>query len=170
MTTAKKSQSTAEAMPPSRIEFRSAYSPRLRVALSFPAQGRTKQSFKAECDINTIMARYLKTGMIDFVNKHAPQYHDVTGLDYQEALLVVAQSQTLFNELPSHIRLEFDNNPAEFLDFVNDPANAPEMAAMGLLTPEAARRYAPAPAAPSTPPVVAPEAIPDASAPPPAKA
>lgn len=149
MTNTKKTQPLPEN---SGCPFRSAYSPRVRVAISFPAQGRTKQSFKTECDINTIMSRYLKTGMVDFVNKHSPQYHDVTGVDYQEALQVVAESQSLFNDLPAQLRGQFKNDPALFLDFVSDPTNRPEMARMGLLRPEVARTILAAP----TPPKPAP--------------
>lgn len=138
----KKNETTTTAMEPGfSCPFRSAYSPRVRVALSFAPQGRTKQSFKAECDINNLMSRYLKTGVLDFVNKHAPQYQDVTGLDYQEAMDIVAHGNSMFNELPSKLRAEFDNDPALFLDFVSDPENAPEMAEMGLLTPEATLRH-----------------------------
>lgn len=131
----KKSQDTLPAA--GECPFRSAYSARLRVALTFPAQGRTKQSFKEECDINRIMSQYLKTGVVDFVNKHAPQYYDVTGVEYQDAMNIVAQSQTMFAELPAKLREQFENDPALFLDFVSDPENRPEMAVMGLLTPEA---------------------------------
>lgn len=163
----KQTQKTLAELPVNEfdaIRFRSAYSTRLRVSMIFPAVGRTKQSFKAECDINNIMSRYLKTGIVEFVNKHSPQYHDVTGLEYQDAMNIVAHSQSLFADLPSQLRAEFDNDPALFLDFVNDPANRPEMAAMGLLTPEATQALKTA-AKPSEPAVVAAEATKPAAAP-----
>jgi len=144
--------------------FRSAYSPRVRVCIFFPALGRTKQAFKRECDINHIMAHFKKTGVVDFVNKNAPRYQDVTGLDYLEAMQTVTHAQSLFNELPSQLRAQFENDPALFLDFVSDPENTPEMARLGLLTPEAtAAALAPpkpaatSPAAPETPPPAPPK-------------
>ena len=36
----------------------------------------TKQSFKDECDINKIMAKFQKTGAIEHYAKHAPSYGD----------------------------------------------------------------------------------------------
>jgi len=107
---------------------------RVRVQLTFPENSRwTKQSFKDECDINVLMGRYLQTGQIPNINERAPQYLDVTGIDYQEAMQLVAGAQTLFNELPSAVRTRFDNDPAQFLAFTSDGDNYEEMAEMGLL-------------------------------------
>lgn len=116
----------------------SAYGPKLKVSVTFPPdEGRTKQSFKQECDINHIMARYVKTGIIEFTNKHAPQYGDVTGLDFREGIQVVAAARSMFEEMPSHLRARFYNNPEVFLDFVNNPANREEARKLGLLKREA---------------------------------
>lgn len=117
--------------------FISAYGPKLVIEHDFSQGGRTKQSFTAECDINNIMARYQKTGILDFVNQHEPQYGDATGADFAAAMQVVAEGQSMFNDLPSELRAQFDNDPAEFLEFVSNPANKKEMAQMGLLNPEA---------------------------------
>lgn len=116
--------------------FITAYSSKLVVQKHFDGEGRTKQAFKDECDINQIMARYQKTGVIDFINKHQAQYGDVTGIDFQQAMETIASAQSLFNDLPSTIRTRFKNDPAQFMDFVHDPANAAEMHAMGLMRPD----------------------------------
>lgn len=112
---------------------RSAVSPRVRVALVFPAQGRTKQEFKAECDINNIMARYLRTGVIEFRNKYEPRYADVSGLDFNTAMEVVSKASSMFEELPAKLRERFENDPAKFLDFVGDEGNREEAKALGLI-------------------------------------
>jgi len=128
--------------------FLSAYTKKNRVRISFTGPGRTKQSFKNECDINTIMSRYQKTGILpDMLNTANAQYLDVTGYDYQEAMQIVAGAQSMFNELPSAIRSRFKNDPAEFVEFTSNPENRQEMAQMGLLRPEAVAAMAnPAPA------------------------
>lgn len=159
-------QTTAPSLPLSSKPktFITAYGPKLKISITFPAEGMAKQSFKAECDINQIMARYLKTGVLDFVNKLQPQYADVTGFEYQEAMDIVATSKTLFAELPATVRERFNNNPGEFLDFVHDPANVQEMHELGLMRPD---YQPPAPDAPAAV-VAAPAAVP-AAKPTPAK-
>jgi len=129
--------------PPSDVltDIIGPYSKKLKVALKFnPDDDLTQQEFKDESDINNIMARYMKTGQVDYVNKHQPQYADVDAIDFQEAMETVAQGKSLFAALPSAVRERFHNSPAEFLEFVNDEKNAIEAAKMGLLSPEATAR------------------------------
>lgn len=138
---------------PSPNRFISAYSQKLKVSITNSEPSRTKQSFKNECDINTIMSRYQNTGVLpDMLNTQNAQYLDVTGFDYQEAMQVVAGAKSLFEELPSKVRARFDNDPAQFLDFTNDANNRQEMAEMGLLKPEAVAAMAAAQAAKTNPP------------------
>ncbi|WNK13729.1 MAG: internal scaffolding protein [Microvirus sp.] len=138
-----KSQLNSTQLNSTQLTFHSAYSPKQRVSLSFPAsEGRTKQEFASECDINVIMARYKKTGLLDFVNKNAPQYGDVTGFDFQEAANTVAHGKSMFAELPATIRDRFENDPAQFLEFTSNSDNIQEMASLGLLTPQGAAKAA----------------------------
>lgn len=131
------------------------YAPKRRVQLQFPdGSGRTKQSFKAECDINNIMARFQRTGVFDFVNKHGAQYGDVTGVDFQTAMDQVKHAKAMFGDLPASIRASFGNDPGAFLEFAQDPKNLPAMVEMGLATPRAVA--APVPA---TPPAAAPAVL-----------
>lgn len=113
--------------------IKSAYSPKLRVQLVCrEGSGRTRQSFKDECDINNIMSRFQRTGVLDFVNRREPQYVDCTGLDYQRAQDLVLQAKAMFAELPSSLRSRFENDPARFLDFCQDPENQDELVKLGL--------------------------------------
>ena len=95
-----------------------------------------KQSFRDECDINKIMARFQKTGILDHYTKHAPEYQDIPAIEYLDALNIVATAETMFEELPSEARKRFENSPDKFLDFVQDPENLAEMRKMGLAKPE----------------------------------
>lgn len=115
--------------------IRDYYTPRTRSGISFAAQGRTKQEFAQECDINNIMSRYLKTGIIEHVRDGAPQFLEASPLEFQEAMQIVAQAETLFEELPSSIRSRFENDATKLLEFVHDPANVAESVAMGFLDP-----------------------------------
>ena len=121
--------------------FITAYGPKRRISLSFPAtEGRTKQSFKDECDINTIMRRYAQTGVLEHTRREQPRYDDVTGYDYQRAMDIVADARTAFAELPAAIRDRFNNDPGELLDFVQDEENLDEAAELGLVSAEALQR------------------------------
>ncbi len=113
--------------------IRHAYGPKQKVKLKTPGKGRAKQAFKDECNINKIMARYQKTGVVDHVNTHQPSYGYVPAIQFREALELVAQSREEFAELPSEIRKRFDNNPADFLTFCENADNRSEMALLGLL-------------------------------------
>lgn len=118
-----------------------AYGPKLRVQLKFPeGEGRTKRSFKDECDINVIMRRYAQTGVIEHVSRREPVYADVTGHDYQTAMDVLANARTAFAELPARIRDRFDNDPQKMLEFVHNDDNLAEARELGLLSPEAVKR------------------------------
>jgi len=137
--------------------FISAYSPKLKTPLHFTLPSLTKQSFKDECDINVIMRRYQATGVLEH-QRDATQaiYADVTAYDYQEAMNLVAQANSAFHGLPSHLRARFDNDPAKLLDFVHDPRNLDESIALGFvdaakLQPEGVGTTAPMPEAPPAP-------------------
>ncbi len=138
------------------MTLRSAHGPKTRVSLTFTGQGRTKQSHKKECDINNIMARFQKTGTVDFINTQSPQFGDATGLEFQTAMETVAHANEMFAELPSKIRERFNNNAQELLSFLENPDNRTEAVFLGLLekpvpetpepTPEPRAAPVPAPA------------------------
>lgn len=96
-------------------------------------KGLTEQSHKQQCDINYILRDYHKTGLVKHAAKHQGRYDDVTVQDFQEAMFLVTNAQRMFMELPADMRHRFQNDPGQFLGFVQDPANAAEMAEMGIL-------------------------------------
>jgi len=116
--------------------FNSPYCQTPKVAITFPSDSPyTKQSFKDECDINTIMSQYQFTGELPNLNERAPQYLDATNFDFAEAMNEIAEAQSLFQDLPSAIRNKFENSPAKFLEFCSQEKNRPELDEMGLLRP-----------------------------------
>lgn len=132
--------------------IRTAYGPKLKVQLITPeGEGRTKQSFKQECDVNHIMARFQKTGVLDFASRYEAQYGDVSGVNFTAAMQVIADAKTMFNEMPARVRDRFRNDPAKFLDFINNPLNKDEARELGLLKAEE-----PKPAPPVAAPAPAP--------------
>lgn len=116
--------------------FRSAYSPRKRVLAPLGGPSMADQSAKDECDINVIMARYLKTGILpEQINENAQRYLDCTENDFQAAMQVVAGAASLFEQLPAKVRDRFGNDPSELLSFVADDSNRPEAEKLGLVPP-----------------------------------
>lgn len=85
--------------------------------------GRTKQSFKDETDINKILVRAQKAGTLSHLQKFQGQYGDFAKFDFSEAQNKIAKANTIFAELPSEVRNEFNQSPTKFFEFVNDPAN-----------------------------------------------
>ncbi len=139
------------------VKIRSAYGPKKRFPTRVGSQSATKQSFKKECDINHIMAKYQKTGLVDHFNENKPQYGFVTAVDFRGSLELVRAAQDQFAGLPSSVRRRFDESPAEFLAFCEDPANREEAAVLGLLDPEVQVT----PTEPSAEPPAPPHPVPD---------
>lgn len=99
---------------------------------------KTRQSEAAACDINNIMARYKKTGVIPVVDRPV-LYQDVAEIgDFRSVLDRVDRANKMFMKLPAKVRAEFGNDVATFLDFTSDPANRDQMVEMGLIDVKAA--------------------------------
>lgn len=104
-----------------------------RVQIFFEDPSLTKQSMKDDCDINNILKKFNKTGQLPDLIKTNPKFGDFADtLDYQESLNLVIHAQTQFEALSAAVRKRFHNDPAEFLEFVQDAKNAEEMVSLGL--------------------------------------
>lgn len=113
-----------------------AYYPHSRVQTDPGGPSLAKQSFKDQCDISTIMKKYYKTGLLDHVAKFGGYYGDLPDdVDYQSAINKVRDAEAAFGSLTADIRSRFENDPAQFLAFVQDEENAPEIIALGLGPP-----------------------------------
>lgn len=90
--------------------------------------GRTKQSFKDATDINKILSKAQKTGTVSHLAKHEGVYGDFSDIDdLMTAHERLQRGQQIFDELPGEVRREFNQSPAEFFNFVNDPKNAGQL-------------------------------------------
>lgn len=99
----------------------------------------TKQEFKDECDLNTLMSRYRDVGLLPA--GRTVQYGDFTGVDdYQQAQNIILAARDQFNSLPSAQRERFRNDPVEFLKFVSEKGNIAGMRELGMLSDEAVAR------------------------------
>ena len=103
-------------------------------SILFTQKSKTQQHSKDEVDVNKIMERYTRTGVIDHVNKHQPFYGDIPSDSYHESMNIVADANSMFQELPATVRKYFQNDPSNFLSYVQDPDNAEKLQEMGLTT------------------------------------
>jgi len=97
----------------------------------------TQQQFKEESDINTIVDRFMKSGVLP-TPVNMPQYIDYEGVfDFQSAMNVVRQADENFMRMDAKIRARFNNSPQEFLQFFAEPENFDEAIRLGLAIPQA---------------------------------
>ena len=98
----------------------------------------TQQQFKDEADINNIMARYQKTGvLVDPLTQttRKPMFDDFSDLgDFRDHQQAVIDAQEMFMELPSQLRARFGNDPAELLQWLSCPENKEEAIELGLFS------------------------------------
>lgn len=118
----------------------------------FDGPSLTQQHFRNETDINAIMLKYRTTGfLVDPLTPRTkvPMYGDFSGVpDYQTAHIMIAQAKEAFEALPSYLRKRFNNDPRQFVEFCNDPANAEEMLKLGILEKREIEPVAPEPVVP----------------------
>lgn len=114
------------------------YTKHKRVITPVVGETMTKQSFKDECDINNILRKYEKTGLISHLSAYRGRYEELpSNIDYQESLHAIMEADQAFASLPSRLRSRFDNDPALFLEFVGS-ATAEQLVEVGLAEPRQA--------------------------------
>jgi len=97
----------------------------------------TQQQFKDESDINTIVDRFMKSGVLP-TPVNMPQYLDSEGVfDFQSAMNYVRQADENFMRMDAKVRSRFNNSPQEFLEFFANPENIDEAIRLGLAIPQA---------------------------------
>lgn len=84
--------------------------------------GKTRQEFRDESDINFLMKRYENTGIPPWKDgAPPPQYLDVSVVpDFQSAMNAVIDAENAFMSLPATVRKEFDNDPVRFVEFASE--------------------------------------------------
>lgn len=115
----------------------------------------TQQHFLEDCNINKIMEKYRRTGILP-VNQTRAIFGDFSeGFDFMDAQRQIAAAKEAFAQLPAKLRKRFENDPAQLLAFLEDPENRAEAEALGLVEkkePEPAPAPQPSPAPAPEPP------------------
>lgn len=110
----------------------------IRTATKNTAPSKTQQHGKQEADINTIVDRFLKTGLLP--NVPVPPTYQNFGevFDFQSAMNTIKAATDSFMALPANIRARFDNNPAKFVGYVDhclETGDLDPLREMGLALP-----------------------------------
>lgn len=114
------------------LKFQHAYGQVVDEKLICKDHSLTKQEFKDESNINVLLERYQKTGLLPDMRQDGV-YGDFADVPtYLEALTIVQQAQEAFEKLPASVRDRFGNSPEKFLEFTSDERNADEMVRLGL--------------------------------------
>lgn len=121
-----------EQMPKPEIQIRPNGSKRIQLFNSEPS--RTQQQFKERVNVNNIMAKYKKTGLIEHVAAIQGQYGDFSrARDFHSAQQALVDASNRFNGLPAELRDYFGNDPGKLLDFVGDVNNRDKAIELGLI-------------------------------------
>ena len=116
-----------------KISSRYNHSAPRKYAFTPVGESMTQQQFKAECDVNNILAKYKKTGLVTHLAKHQGNFGDFSNVeDYQTSLGKLMQAQAAFGTLPSELRAKFENDPAKLIEFLSDKKNDEEAIKFGL--------------------------------------
>lgn len=106
--------------------------PKVKLVCEDPT--RTDQSQAEECDVNNILKKFQRTGVLPGVNVKSV-FADVSeSIDYHTAMNTLRQAEEQFMSLNAQTRKRFNNDPAEFMEFVHGPENAEELVKLGLVT------------------------------------
>lgn len=106
------------------MNFYTRYSVPPKVGLEFNEPSMTEQHFKDECDINTIISQYNKTGVMPSGTRQ-PLFGDFADFpqDLQSSQAFFDDAHERFMSLPSNVRKEFNNDPVQLLSFLQDESN-----------------------------------------------
>lgn len=93
----------------------------------------TDQSWHKDTDVNEIMAKFKKTGQISHLSNIQENYGDVSEVpDLDLAMQQIEDAKSAFMALPSALRKKFGNEPAEMINYLQDPRNDEEAIKLGL--------------------------------------
>ena len=118
-----------------QVKIKSRYKNHSPREFAFTCEGEslTQQQFVEECDVNNILAKYRRTGLVTHLSKHSGQFGDFSNIeDYQTSLGKIMQAQQSFEMLPSELRSKFGNDPGKLIEFMSDEKNLEDCYKFGL--------------------------------------
>lgn len=116
-----------------KIEIRPNGTKRVHTVNAEPS--KTDQQWKKSCDVNEIVTKYKRTGQLSHVRSQQPVYQDVSQItDLLTSLTQVQKAKDAFLTVPAELRKKLDNDPVNFIEYLNNPDNDVEAQKYGLKT------------------------------------
>ena len=118
-----------------RLDYRDDLSTDVDCSLVCEDASLTKQSEAAACDVNNIVKHWIQSGGAMDLSQRVGQFLDVSAVpDFRSCQQFLIDAENMFLSIPADVRARFNNDPAVFLDFVQNPANSDELVKLGLAT------------------------------------
>lgn len=94
---------------------------------------RVKAAFADEVNINRIVDRYRKTGLVTHLSKATPQFVDMLAVeDFTETMQKMTATKSWFNGLPANVRAAFGNDVIALLEARNSEEGMQKLRGLGL--------------------------------------
>lgn len=118
------------------MKARNKFSDRKQVLARHVQDGRTQKHMARATDINNILAKYKKTGVIEHINRAMARYGDFS--EYSDVATLenmdkMAKAQASFEMLPAEVRNKFNNSMVGFFSFLEAEENRPTLEKWGIL-------------------------------------
>lgn len=114
-------------------EIRSRFSAQKRVQPVIGEKSLTQQNMKEETDINTIVQRYIKTGLAPTRRGEALFGDFSEANDFMQMKNAIMDIEQNFLGLSARLRKKFANDPYQLMRWLENPDNAKEAIKLGLL-------------------------------------
>ena len=116
--------------------FYTKYKPRPSVGFKCETESKVQQQFRDQCSTDAIIKKYNMLGINPFVSSAEPQYLDTTQIpSFVAAMDSQVRVKAYFDDLPSDVRLQFDNSPEQFSQVVLSGQHDDMLRELGILPP-----------------------------------
>lgn len=116
--------------------FYTKYKTRPPVGFKCESESKVQQQFRDQCATDAIIKKYNMMGVNPFISAAEPQYLDTTQVpSFVAAMDSQIRVKSYFDNLPSDVRLQFNNSPEQFSQIVLSGQHNDMLRDLGILPP-----------------------------------